>query len=295
MDKFDSMRLFIRIVERRSFTYAAQDIGIPRSTVSQVIKQMEERLGVLLFQRTTRRVRPTLDGEAYYLRCVDIVRDVEDAEGALSGTTPKGKLRVEVQGTLARHFLLPKLSDFLTAYPEIEVSMTERDRWVDLVQEGVDCALRWGQLPDSDLVARRLYLAKRVTCASPTYLSEYGIPMTSSDLEKHVVVGMRSLTTGELDPIELVSKSEIQRIILPARISVTDPESYIDNTRRGLGLAQMPLFHVQEDLQSGKLVSILNDTPPPSVPVSLVYPRSRQLSRRLRVFIDWVVDAFAID
>ncbi len=295
MDRFDSMQLFIRIVERRSFTAAAHDIGIPRSTVSQVIKQMEERLGVQLLQRTTRTVRPTLDGEAYYLRCVDILRDIEEAEGAFSGTTPKGKLRIEVQGTLARHFLLPRLADFLATYPEIEVSMTERDRWIDLVEEGVDCALRWGQLPDSDLVARRLYLAKRVTCASPKYLFEFGMPLNSSDLEKHFVVGMRSLTTGELDPIELVNKNETQRILLPARVSVTDPESYIDNTRHGLGLAQMPLFHVREDLQSGRLVSVLDSTPPPSVPVSLVYPRGRQLPRRLRVFIDWTVDAFSME
>lgn len=295
MDRFDSMHLFVRIVERRSFTGAANDIGIPRSTVSQVIKQMEDRLGVQLLQRTTRVVRPTLDGEAYYFRCIDILREIDDAETAFSCTSPKGKLRIEVQGTIARHFLMPSLPEFLTKYPDIKIAITERDRWVDLIEEGVDCALRWGELPDSDLIARRLYLARRVTCASPDYIARYGGPKKVNDLDGHFIVGMRSLTTGELDPLVLVDKHETHRFVLPARISVTDPESYLDNTRRGLGLAQMPFFHVKNDLASGKLVCVLEKTPPPSIPISLVYPRSRQLSQRLRVFIDWTVDAFNED
>ena len=117
MDRLDAMRLFTRIVERRSFTLAAQDIGMPRSTVTQAVKQMEDRLGVRLLQRTTRTVRPTLDGEAYYRRCLAILADVEDAEGAFSGAMPKGTLRVDVQGTLARHFLLPGLPHSSQAIP----------------------------------------------------------------------------------------------------------------------------------------------------------------------------------
>lgn len=292
MDRFDAMHVFVRVVERRSFTGAANDTGIPRSTVSEVIKQMEERLGVQLLQRTTRVVRPTLDGEAYYQRCLNIISDMEDADGAFANVAPKGLLRVEVQGTLARYFLLPGLPKFLTAYPDIDVSMTERDRWVDLVQEGVDCALRWGKLPDSDLVARKLCMAERLTCASPEYLAEYGTPISTDDLDGHHVVGMRSLTTGELDPLEFVHNNATQSIRRPARVSVTGPESYIESTRQGLGLAQMPRFHIDADLEAGNLVSVLGKSPPPSIPISLVFPRSRQLSTRLRVFIDWAVEEF---
>ena len=292
MDRFDAMQLFIRIVERRSFTEASNDTGMPRSTVSEVIKQMEERLGVQLLQRTTRVVRPTLDGEAYYARCLRIISDMEDAEGAFSSIAPKGQLRVEVQGTLARYFLIPGLPKFLNTYPDIDLSMTERDTWVDLVQEGMDCALRWGTLPDSDLIARKLHMAKRLTCASPAYLAKFGTPKTTDELAGHQVVGMRSLTTGELDPLEFVGKSENQTIIRPARVSVSGPESYIESTRQGLGLAQMPFFHIAEDLKAGRLVSVLDKTPPPSVPISLIYPRNRQLSTRLRVFIDWAVKVF---
>jgi DNA-binding transcriptional LysR family regulator len=155
MDRFDAMRVFTRVVERRSFVLAAQDLGLPRSTVTDAVKQLEARLGVRLLERTTRHVGPTLDGEAYHRRCLALIAEIEDAEGAFGGAKPKGLLRVEVQGTLARHFLLPGLPDFLAQYPDIELNMSEGERWVDVIREGVDCALRFGNLPDSDLIVRR--------------------------------------------------------------------------------------------------------------------------------------------
>jgi DNA-binding transcriptional LysR family regulator len=293
MDRFDAMRLFIRIVERRSFTEAAHDTGVPRSTVTTVVKQMEERLGVRLLQRTTRTVRPTLDGEAYYRRCLAILDDIEDAEGALSGAEPRGLLRIHVQGTLARHFLMPGLPGFFARYPGIELSMSESDRWVDPVQEGVDCVLRFGQLPDSDLVARRVAVLKRITCAAPAYLERFGTPTTIDELEGHRVVGLRSLTTGNLRTLDLTVDGVVQSLALPATFSVTGPETYLVGLWLGLGLAQVPCFHVEEDLPSGRLVEVLGDMPPPSVPISLLYPRSRQLSPRVRVFLDWAAEAFA--
>src|SRR6201991_1596288 len=194
MDRLEAMRLFTRVVDRRSFTQAANDLEIPRSTATQVIKQLEDRLGVKLLQRTTRTVRPTLDGEAYYRRCLAILDDIEDAEGAFSGAVPRGMLRVEVQGTLARHFLMPGLPRFLEAYPEIEIAMSESDRWVDIVREGVDCVLRYGAMPDSDLVARNVTTLPRITCAAPTYLEREGMPQTIADLARHRAVGLRSIT-----------------------------------------------------------------------------------------------------
>jgi DNA-binding transcriptional LysR family regulator len=293
MDRFEAMRLFTRVVERRSFTQAANDIGLPRSTATQVIHQLERRLGVRLLQRTTRVVRPTLDGEAYYRRCLAILQDIEDAEGAFSGTKPKGMLRIEVQGTLARHFLMPNLPAFFAQYPEIEVSMSESDRWVDLVHEGVDCALRWGELPDSGLVARRLAVLTRITCASSAYLKRLGRPKSLEDLDAgHQMVGLRRFTTGELEPLSFEVDGQIHKTSLPAPFSVTGPESYLLATRLGLGLAQMPHFHVAEDLKRGNLVALLADSPPPSAPVSLMYAQNRQLSPRVRVFSDWLARQF---
>ncbi|PHQ71637.1 MAG: LysR family transcriptional regulator [Sneathiella sp.] len=295
MDRIDAMRLFVRIVERRSFTAAAHDTGVPRSTVTQVIKQMEARLGVRLLQRTTRVVRSTLDGEAYYRRCIAILDDIEDAEGAFNGALPKGMLRLEVQGTLARFFLMPGLPEFFAQYPDIEISMSESDRWVDLVHEGVDCALRWGTLPDSDLIARRLGMAERMTYASPGYLTRFGHPDTLDALEGHRIVGIRLLTTGAITPLDFVVDGEIRSVSLPATLSVTGPESYLLGTRLGLGLAQMPRFHVEDDLRRGNLVAVLTNLPPPSVPVSVLYPQSRQLSPRVRVFIDWLAQQFPME
>src|SRR3569623_547878 len=293
MDRLDAMRLFTRVVDRRSFTQAAHDLDIPRSTAPQVVKRLEERLGVRLLQRTTRSVRPTLDGEAYYRRCLAILDDVEDAEGAFRGAVPRGMLRVEVQGTLARHFLMPCLPAILTRYPDIELAMSESDRWVDVVREGVDCVLRYGALPDSDLVARTVPVLERISCASPAYLDRYGRPATLADLAGHRTDGLRSITSGALQPLEFGEDGRMVRGDLPAPLSVPGTESFLDGVRQGLGLAQLPTFHVADDLASGRLERILPDYPLAGGPVSILYPRNRQLSPRVRVFIDWVVQQFA--
>jgi DNA-binding transcriptional LysR family regulator len=293
MDRLDAMRLFIRIVERRSFTAAANDMEVPRSTATKVINEMESRLGARLLQRTTRVVRPTLDGEAYYRRCLGILDDIEDADGAFSGAQPKGLLRVEVQGTLARHFLMPGLPDFFARYPEIELSMSESDRWVDLAQEGVDCALRYGKLRDSDMIARQVTMLERVTCATPAYLARFGTPADIASLAGHRMVGLRSITTGNVTPLEFVEQGQNKTAALPSILSVTGTESYLSGIQLGLGLAQVPRFHIENDLKNGVLVQVLESTPPPSMPVSIMYLRSRQLSPRVRVFLDWVAREFA--
>jgi DNA-binding transcriptional LysR family regulator len=287
MDRFDAMRVFARVVERRSFTLASEDLGVPRSTVTDAVKQLEARLGVRLLQRTTRHVSSTLDGEAYYQRCLRILSDIEDAESAFAGAKPKGLLRVEVQGTLARHFLLPGLPAFLAAYPDIELSMSEGERWIDLIREGVDCVLRFGNLSDSDMVARRVVMLERLTCAAPSYLDRFGIPTDIDGLDGHRIVGLRSLTTGSLRPTEFMVGERPRTVTLPAIISVTGTESYLTTARLGLGLVQVPRFHALADLAQGTLVQVLPDCPPPSVPISLLYLRNRQLSPRVRVFLDW--------
>jgi DNA-binding transcriptional LysR family regulator len=292
VDRIDVMRLFIRVVERRSFTLAANDMKIPRSTATKVIAELEGRLGVRLLQRTTRVVSPTLDGEAYHQRCVRILDDIENAEGAFLGAAPKGLLRVEVQGTLARHFLMPGLPAFLERYPGIEVSMSENDRWVDLVQEGVDCALRYGRLRDSELIARPVAMLERITCATPAYLERFGTPRRIEDLDGHRVVGLRSITTGVVTPLEFQEGDGLRRLTLPGVLTVTGTESYLAGIRLGLGFAQVPRFHVEDDLRRGALVEMLKASPPPAAPVSLLYPRSRQLSPRLRVFLEWATREF---
>ncbi|MDM9622478.1 transcriptional regulator [Rhizobium sp. AC44/96] len=293
MDRFDAMRVFSRVVERRSFTAAADDTGLPRSTVTDAVKQLEARLGVRLLQRTTRHVSPTLDGEAYYQRCLSILADIEEAEGAFAGAKPKGVLRVDVHGTLGRHFVLPNLPSFLETYPDIELYMSEGDRLVDLVREGIDCVLRVGTPQDSDMVARRVAMLEEVTLASPAYLARFGTPDHPDDLKGHRMVGFHSSATGSLLPLEFLVNGAIRNVVLPATISVNAAESFHAAAKLGLGIIQVPRYHAERYIHSGELVHILKDFPLTQTPVSLLYPRNRQLSPRVRVFIDWIVKVFA--
>lgn len=288
MDRFDSMRLFARVVERRSFTGAAQDLALPRSTATEVLKQLEKRLGVRLLQRTTRQVTPTLDGEAYYRRCLAILSDVEEAESAFTGAKPSGPLKVDVHGTLARHFLLPGLPKFLAEYPGIQLHLGEGDRLVDLIREGVDCVLRVGEPRDSAMVGKRIAMLQEGTFASPDYLAKFGTPERPDDLEKHRMVGFVSSVTGNVMPLELTIDGKLGYFTPPLALSVASGESMVAAAEAGLGLIQLPCYHAVHR----KLTEVLADYRPSLTPVSLLYPHNRQLSPRVRVFIDWVTKEF---
>lgn len=293
MDRFDAMRVFSRVVERRSFTQAAADLGLPRSTVTDAVKQLEARLGVRLLQRTTRHVSPTLDGAAYHQRCLAILSDIEDAEGAFAGARPKGLLRIDVHGTLARHFVLPRLPAFLAAYPDIELYMSEGDRLVDLIREGIDCVLRVGEPQDSDMIARRMTLLDEITCAAPDYIARHGRPERPDALDGHRMIGFRSSTTGAPMPLEFQAAGRVEHVVLPVTVAVNAAESFVAAARLGLGLIQVPRYHVAQDLKAGTLIEVLESFRPTPTPVHILYPRNRQLSPRVRVFIDWLVGVFA--
>src|ERR1700739_4110424 len=224
MDRFDAMRVFTRVVERRSFSLAADDLGLPRSTVTDAVKQLEARLGVRLLERTTRQVNPTLDGEAHYRRCLSLIADLGDAEAAFGDAKPKGLLRVDVHGTLARHFVMPRLPDFLAEYPGIELYMSEGDRLVDLIREGIDCVLRVGDLQDSEMIARRVAVLEEITCAGRAYIERFGQPSGVDDLDGHLMVGFHSSGTGALLPLEFVIDGTVREMTLRATVSVNGAE-----------------------------------------------------------------------
>jgi DNA-binding transcriptional LysR family regulator len=294
LDRVDAMRLFTRVVERRSFTLAAQDLVVPRSTATEVVKQLEARLGVRLLQRTTRHVAPTLDGDAYYRHCLKIVADIEEGEAAFSGAKPSGVLHVDVHGTLARHFMLPGLPRFLERYPDLQLFIGEGDRLVDLIKEGVDCVLRVGELPNSGMVARRVALLEEGTFASPTYIERFGEVCSPDDLlEKHRMVGFVSSVTGQVLPLEFTVGGKVRHLTPRVALSVTAAETMVSAASLGLGLIQVPSYHVAGDLAAGRLVEVLQDYRPSPTPVSLLYPQARQLSPRVRVFIDWLIQEFA--
>ncbi|WP_293392920.1 LysR family transcriptional regulator [Nevskia sp.] len=292
MDRFDAMRVFIRIVERRSFSRAADDLGVPRSSVTDAVKGLEARLGVRLLQRTTRQVSPTLDGEAYYQRCVSLIADLEDAEGVFIGAKPFGLVRVDVHGTQARHFLLPGLPRFRAMYPDIRLHFGEAHQPVDLIREGFDCLLRTGELTDSNLIARRLAMLDRGTFASPDYLQRFGTPSSPDDLDRHEMIGLLASDTSEVIPLTFQVEGSIRRLTLPAMITVTGPETNVAAACLGLGLIQVPRYRVVSELASGVLVEVLANTPPTPLPVHALYSHKRQLSPRVRVFIDWVAEQY---
>ncbi len=292
MDRFDAMRAFTRIVERRSFSRAAEDLGLPRSSVTDAVKALETRLGVRLLQRTTRQVSPTLDGEAYYQRCVNLIADMEDAEGAFVGTKPSGLIRIDAHGTQARYFLLPGLPRFLRQYPDIRLHLSEIHQPLDMIREGFDCILRAGELSDSPLIKRRLATLDRGTFASPDYLSRYGTPRTPDDLEGHERVGLLSPDTGEITPLSFCAAGKVRQVTLPSTVTVTGAETNVASACLGLGLIQAPRYRVTSELANGTLVEVLADFPPTPLPVHVLYSHTRQLSPRLRVFIDWTAEQF---
>jgi DNA-binding transcriptional LysR family regulator len=292
MDRFQEMQVFIRIAERGSFTRAADDLQIPRATVTNLMKRMEERLGTRLLERTTRTVRLTHDGEAFYRRCVRLVADMEEAEGSFHNVAPKGLLRVNVQGTLAKHFVMPALPDFVAQYPGIELHIGEDDRLVDLVREGIDCVLRAGTLQDSSMVGRRVASMAQVTVASPAYLAQFGEPATLQALETHRAVNYISSGSGQALPMEFTVNGEVVEMQLPSIVSVTGADLYTGAALAGLGMAQVPQYRVSGDLSAGMLKVVLGDFPPPPMPVSVLYPQNRQLSSRVRVFAQWLRDIF---
>lgn len=292
MDRFDAMRVFTRIVERRSFTKAAEDLGLPRSSVTDAVRGLEARLGVRLLQRTTRQVSPTLDGEAYYRRCVSLIADMEDAEGAFVGAKPSGLVRVDVHGTQARYFLLPGLPRFWQRYPDIRLHFGEAHQPVDMIREGFDCILRAGELSDSPLIKRRLAMLERGTFASPAYLARCGTPRTPDDLEGHEMVGLLAPDSPDIIPLAFGVDGEVRRMTLPTMLTVTGPETNVASACLGLGLIQVPRYRVSAELAGGALVEVLADFPPPPLPVHVLYSHTRQLSPRLRVFIDWMAEQF---
>ncbi|MES2026183.1 MAG: LysR family transcriptional regulator [Pseudomonadota bacterium] len=292
MDRFQEMQIFVRIMERRSFTKAADDLQLPRATVTNAMSRLEERLGARLLNRTTRQVTPTLDGDAYYSRCVRLLADMEEADGAFHNAAPKGLLRVSLQGTLAAHFVVPALPDFLARYPDIELHIDVSDLLVDLVRDGIDCVLRGGNLQSSSLIGRRVALLEQVTCASATYLAKHKPIRNIADLATHKAVNYISSSTGKPYPFEFNVNGKAELIDIPSAVSVTGAEIYTECAIAGLGLIQVPRYHIIPQLESGILISVLPKFPPPSMPINVLYPHNRQLSPRVRIFAEWLKEIF---
>jgi DNA-binding transcriptional LysR family regulator len=297
MDRFDAMQAFARVVETGSFTKAAESLHMSKTSVTQLVQQLEARLRVRLLNRTTRKVNVTADGAAYYERVIRLLDDLDDAETSLShaATQPRGRLRIDVPSPLARLVLIPALPEFYARYPDIQLDMGVSDRVVDIISENVDCVIRGGEIREQSMVARQVGSLQLGVYAAPAYLQRSGIPAHPSEVEHrpHRVVNFVSSRTRQ--PMFYRLRRAAEQLSLQGRqaLTVDDGNAYIGACVAGLGIAALPDYMARPHVDSGELVQLFADWSLESMPLYLAYPPNRHVSAKLRVFIDWVVELLA--
>ncbi|OSZ62526.1 LysR family transcriptional regulator [Hydrogenophaga sp. IBVHS2] len=294
MDRFDAMQAFVRVVDAGSFTKAAETLRLNKTSVTQLIQQLEARLRVKLLNRTTRKVQVTAEGAAYYERVVRLLADLDDAETSLSDarTAPRGRLRVDVPSPLARFVLVPALSGFHARYPDIQIDMGVSDRIVDLISDSVDCVIRGGEITDPSLVARLVGELPIKAYAAPGYLQRHGTPEHPRDLEQshHRVVGFLSARNGRVPPFSM-QLGDGERIDVRGHhvVAIDDGNAYLAAGLAGLGVLRLPTYMARDHVARGELVTLFDEWSFEPMPLYLAYPPNRYVSAKLRVFVDWVI------
>ncbi len=291
MDQLAAMRVFVRVVETGNFTRAATALGMPKTTVTNMVQSLEAHLRTTLLNRTTRRVMVTTDGALYYERALQILSDVAELDSSMSTSQaqPSGRLRVEMSGAFADLLVIPNLCDFYKRYPQIQLDIGVGDRLVDYIAENVDCALRGGTPTDQSLVARKVGELRMRVYASPFYLSNFGAPEHPEEIrQKHFAVGYLNATSGRVLSMEFRRGEEVIDVEPRYIVSVNDARSYVNAVRSGIGIGLTPAFMAAEGLASGDLVEILTEWECDTLPLYIVYPQTRHLSNKVRVFVDWL-------
>jgi LysR family transcriptional regulator, regulator for bpeEF and oprC len=294
MDRLLALQTFTRVVELGGFTRAGESLHLSKTTVSDLVQNLEKHLGARLLQRTTRRVTVTPEGAAFYERCARILADLEEVEASVMTTrvAPKGRLRVDMPGALGRLFVIPQLPQFFARYPDLRLELGLGLRPVNLVEEGVDCVVRMGEQPDSSLVARRVGAVSMICCASPAYLKEHGAPSSPEDLPAHRCVNFMSHRTGRIMDWEFVRDGRKTQLALQGVLAVNDADAYVAAGVMGLGIVKVANYLIRPYLESGQLKQVLAAWTAEQFPVSVMYPKSRHLSAKVRVFVEWVSELF---
>ncbi len=295
MNQLLAIRAFARVVEAGSFTKAADSLDMPNATLSKLVQELETHLGVRLLQRTTRRVSVTPDGQQYYDKTALILRNLEDVDTSfnIARSKPRGSLRIDVGGSTARDVLIPALPEFMALYPDIRIDLGVSDRSVDMVSDNVDCVIRGGALDNSSLVARAIGQAPMVTCATPAYLKQFGVPAYPDELKNgHRLVAYLLAQSGRAMPFRFQRDGEKTEIKVEHRVGVNESNGHMAAGLAGLGIIQTFAYAAKPALKEGALVEILKAWRPAPYPFHVVYPQNRHVSHRLRVFIDWLVETF---
>lgn len=296
-DRLDAMRAFCRIVELGSFTRAAEALAIAKTTLSGQIQALENQLGVKLLHRTTRRVTATTDGAAYYERARTVLEDIDELEASVlqTRTVARGKVKVDMPSPVGRFLLIPALPGFAGDYPDIQLDLGCSERVVDLVQEGIDCAIRGGVVTDPDLVCRPIGQMRFVLCASPLYINAHPPVDSPQDLAQLRFLAFVFPATGRQNPVRLNHGDQSVVIEQTPAMRFNSGGAYMAAAQAGLGFVAVPLCEAQELLADGRLVQLLPQWCLPSMPMSLVYPYSRRLSARVRAFTEWATVTMAQD
>lgn len=294
MDRFDAMQAFVRVVEAGSFTKAAQTLNLSRTTVTQLVQQLEARLRVKLLNRTTRKVNVTEDGAVYYDRIVRVLAELDDIDDNLpsASASPRGQLRVDVPSPLATMVLVPALPQFHARYPEIQFDMGASDRKVDLIGDKVDCVVRGGEIADQSLMARRVGELQLAVYAAPSYLKRVGTPTHPSELQdsRHRIVKFR--WTGSVNGFPYAMRNGAENLTIQGRhvLAIDDGNAYLAAGVAGLGVLWLPAYMAKGHVETGELVPLFMDWHIDPMPLYVAFPPNRHVSRKLRVFIDWIVE-----
>jgi len=287
----DQMLLFAKVVEEGSFTAVARELDASRSLISKRIARLEDRLGVRLLNRTTRSLSLTESGSVYYDYCVRVRQALQEAEVRMAemGGSPRGRLRVTMPVTYGELYVTPLLADFLSRYPSLSLDLHMDDRFVDMVRESYDVALRIGELDDSTLVARRLGTTRLLLCAAPQYLSRNGQPRTATDLVNHNCLTYRHERTRSSEWV-FASPAERRPVPVSGNLRCNSGKPLREAALGGLGIAHLPDFMIGQDLQSGRLLEILPELAPKEIGIYAVYPHQQNLPEKVRAFVEFLAD-----
>lgn len=289
MDKFESMRAFVQVVEDGGFAAAARSLGLSRSAVNKLVMNLEDALHVQLLQRTTRKVTPTPTGLAFYERCVAILADVTEAELAVSQlqTEPKGQLRINGPMSFGTRYLSPVIAQFLQRYPDLQIELSLSDRFVDLIDEGFDVTVRVAQpAAAASLIMHELLPAPVILCAAPQYLADHGIPQAPAELPQHACLHYGHLATEH--QWVLVGPDGEHKVNVNGPLCSNNGDPLRDAAVQGLGITLLPRFIVDADLKTGALQQILPDYEAPKIAVCVLYPVNRHLSTKVRLFVEFL-------
>ncbi|SCW74300.1 LysR family transcriptional regulator [Ancylobacter rudongensis] len=289
MDSLSGLIAFVRTADLGSFVAAGRMLGLSASAVGKAVTKLEQQLGIRLFQRSTRSLRLTEEGRAFHERCRRILDDLDDARAMLARTTdaPRGRLRVSTP-IVSYHLLLPVLPDFMTRYPEIDVDLDFNDRLVDLIDEGVDVAIRSGELPDSRLMRRTLRPFQMLLCAAPSYLERHGTPECPRDLDRHLGIRFRYPNSGKIQAWPLTLPADGPDLRTRTVLTCNNMEALRGAIIAGLGIGCMPDFLARDPLAKGELRTLLDDHIDAPGHFSLIWPSNRNLSPKVRVFVDFI-------